>query len=268
MPLLCAQCQRVESHGRVLLLLRRHGVGRSRRRSGAPWLGSVPDAFRVPGGQSSKNFDQLATACQEQWKEAVSLLKQGFFYSFLGGLGRVDLAMAAKEAAEIFRTPTVAWTNFSPNSPRSPSSLPNSWPSPPRSILANSPWAKIAIPKFTSPTSACACSKLRWNRTVRGWSWRRAWPIAEDLQFGHELKLPVHVKGQHLRAGNKPLTAKLLVDSNGGVVTILVRVEVPIKPFEGGLFAGCVTPREVAEHQGSTENRHPIVRRRLRRSLV
>ena len=53
-----------------------------------------------PNGQACRNFDQLATTCQQNWVAALDLLKQGFLASFFGGLGRVDLAVAAQEAAK------------------------------------------------------------------------------------------------------------------------------------------------------------------------
>src|SRR5881398_3124693 len=73
-----------------------HGV-----RGGPVNAGSVPfpSPFVFPNGQQCRNFDQLAMACQQSWPAAVDLLRQGFLGSFLGGIGRVDLAMAAQEAA-------------------------------------------------------------------------------------------------------------------------------------------------------------------------
>ena len=55
------------------------------------------------------------------------------------------------------------------------------------------------------------------------------------------------VRGQHLRAGNKPLEGHLVVDSNGGTGSITVRLEVPAKPFPNGVLAGATTPRQIAE---------------------
>src|ERR1700681_3653532 len=101
MTQVCRQCSRVNPpdaafcywDGAILA----GGVGGGPINAGsAPF----PSQFIFPGGQVCRNFDQLATACQENWKAAVDLLKQGFFSGFLGGLGRADLAMAAYEAAK------------------------------------------------------------------------------------------------------------------------------------------------------------------------
>jgi len=40
---------------------------------------------------------------------------------------------------------------------------------------------------------------------------------------------------------------RLVVDSNGGAKTVLVRMEVPAHPFPAGVLAGAVTPRQLAE---------------------
>src|SRR5262249_51333886 len=61
------------------------------------------------------------------------------------------------------------------------------------------------------------------------------------------MELPVHVVGKALRANAKPLSGKLIVDTNGGVVEIPVRVQVPVKPFPDGVLGGAKTPRQVAE---------------------
>ncbi len=100
-PRLQAVLPRQSSRCRLLLLGRRDP--RRPAASGGPInAGSAPfpSQFIFPGGQMCRNFDQLATTCQQNWQAAVDLLKQGFFSSFLGGLGRADLAMAANEAAK------------------------------------------------------------------------------------------------------------------------------------------------------------------------
>ena len=55
--------------------------------------------FVFPSGLICRNFDQLAQACQDNWTQAVELLQEGYLEKFLGGLGRADLAFAAREAS-------------------------------------------------------------------------------------------------------------------------------------------------------------------------
>src|SRR5262245_36764688 len=56
--------------------------------------------FVFPSGRTCRSFDELALACQQEWATACDLLHQGYLETFLGGLGRLDLARAAKEAAK------------------------------------------------------------------------------------------------------------------------------------------------------------------------
>ena len=56
--------------------------------------------FVFPTGRQCRNFNELAVACVEEWDSARDLLCQGYLETFLGGLGRIDLVMAAKEAAK------------------------------------------------------------------------------------------------------------------------------------------------------------------------
>jgi hypothetical protein len=67
------------------------------------------------------------------------------------------------------------------------------------------------------------------------------------FQFADTITVPVHVVGKRLRAGNKPLEGRLVIESNGGTQTVIVHAEVPVKPFPSGVFAGAVSPRQVAE---------------------
>ncbi len=61
------------------------------------------------------------------------------------------------------------------------------------------------------------------------------------------MTIPLQIKGNRLRAGKKPLEGRLIVESNGGNLTVQVRAEVPVKPFPDGPLQGALTPRKVAE---------------------
>jgi hypothetical protein len=205
-----------------------------------------PSQFVFPSGQVCGNFDQLATACQYHWSEAVDLLRQGYLASFLGGLGRVDLAMAAQEAARF------------PDVDRGLDQL-----------LAKLPTQVLSAPKLKAEPAdvnlgivpmgadrgfelhlANQGGRLLYGSVVSDSKWLtlgEAPGNAQKLfQFRDEAVVPVQIRGQHLRAGNKPLEGQLLVDSNGGQVALQVRVDVPVKPFPRGVLAGATAPREVA----------------------
>src|SRR5262249_36843357 len=99
MPLVCGQCSRVNPPEASYCF--HDGTPLAGRGGGPINAGAAlfPNQFVLPDGFACRNFDQLAMACQSNWQAAVGLLQQGYLASFIGGMGRVDLAMAAQEAA-------------------------------------------------------------------------------------------------------------------------------------------------------------------------
>jgi hypothetical protein len=69
----------------------------------------------------------------------------------------------------------------------------------------------------------------------------------KHFHFQHELKIPIYVRGDKLRANNNPLEGHLEVESNGGSFIVAVRAQVPVKPFPSGALAGARSPRQIAE---------------------
>src|SRR5271165_3263319 len=69
----------------------------------------------------------------------------------------------------------------------------------------------------------------------------------KHFQFTHEQVLRVRVHRERMRAGSKPLEGRLHIQSSGGAAVVTVRAEVPIQPFPGGVLAGALSPRQVAE---------------------
>ena len=216
---------------------------------GAIAIGSrpFPSQFVFPSGQVCRNFDQLAMSCHQNWKQAVDLLKKGFLASFLGGLGRADLALAAQEAARF------------PDQDRGLDQL-----------LAKLPSHVLEAPKLKAEPTDVSLGvikvgtdrklelhlsnlgmRLLYGSVVSDCKWLTLGDgpgNAQKLfQFGNDAVVPVHVRGQYLRAGNKPLEGHLVVESNGGTATIAIRADVPIKPYPDGVLAGALTPRQIAE---------------------
>jgi hypothetical protein len=212
-----------------------------------PGTAPFPSQFVFPSGLTVKNFDQFALACQNNWQSAVDLMKQGFLSSFLGGLGRADLALAAQEAARF------------PDQDRGLDQL-----------LAKLPTQVLEAPKLKVEPSEVNLGhvpmgndgqfelhlgnqgmRLVYGSVVSDSKWLTLGESPGSpqklFQFGGQAAIPVHIRGQHLRAGNKPLEGHLTIESNGGSVTVLVRAEVPVKPFTEGVLAGAISPRQVAE---------------------
>ncbi len=207
-----------------------------------------PTPFVLPSGRSCGSFDQLVLACDADWDDARSVLQKGFLEGFLGGLGRVDLAMAARQAA--------ASPDLDSGLDELLAKLPSTVREPAKLQVAQ---REIDLGEMPSGSEqrlmlnlknlgmgllqgTVSCSETPWLAVGDA-------PAGPQKRFQcrQDLALPVHVVGKALRANAKPLAGKLVVESNGGVIEIPVRVRVPIRPFPDGVLAGAKTPRQVAE---------------------
>jgi hypothetical protein len=247
MSLVCAQCSRVNPPEASYCY--HDGAALAGRAGGPINAGSAPfpNQFVFPNGLACRNFDQLAMTCQQHWSAAVDLLKQGYLGSFFGGMGRVDLAMAAQEAAkfpDIDRGLDLLLTK-----------LPTQALQPPKlqaePTVINLGQFKIGTDRTTEIHLANLGMRLLYGTATSDCKWLtfgEAPGHSEKIfQFGSEAVLTVQVRGQHLRAGLKPLEGQVTIDSNGGMVTVTIKADIPITPYGSGPFAGATTPRQVAE---------------------
>ncbi len=97
----CIKCSRVNPEDAAYCYHDGAALAGHSRNGGPVAVGSqrFVNPFVFPTGRQCRTFDELALACQNDWPVARDLLVQGFLESFLGGLGRDDLAQAAREAA-------------------------------------------------------------------------------------------------------------------------------------------------------------------------
>ncbi|MGF1581090.1 MAG: hypothetical protein ACFCD0_17125 [Gemmataceae bacterium] len=202
--------------------------------------------FVFPSGEQCQNFDQFAMRCQQYWEDALELLINGTFERFLGGQGRVDLAMVAKTGANsadkdrgldqlLSHLPTEALPD--PKLHLEPTEINLGELKPGKdesltifienhggrllcgSIESNSPWLTVGDkPGLTKKIFQCPAS------TTVG----------------------VNVRRDLVRASDKPSIGKLVLDSNGGTQTIVFKVRAPIQPFPDGILKGAKSPRELA----------------------
>jgi predicted secreted protein len=246
----CSRCSRANPPGAVYCYNDGTSLGGSGGPGGPVAIGSrpFPSPFVFPTGRSCRSFDELARACCDEWTTARDLLQQGYLGSFFGGMGRLDLAAVAKESATF------------PDHDRGLDQL-----------LSRLPSEVLAAPKLRldplevnlgvlKPGEERSFSLQLENRgerllygsvTCSDGIWLAVGDGAagaeKHFQTTHELNIPIRVRGDKLQARAKPQEAHLLVDSNGGQVKVVVRCEVPIKPFPSGLLAGAKAPRQVAE---------------------
>ncbi|HEV3262805.1 MAG TPA: hypothetical protein VG013_38580 [Gemmataceae bacterium] len=253
MPQTCSKCSRVNPaeasycyyDGMVL-----GGNGHHGAYAGPINTGTQPfhNQFVFPTGQVCRNFDQLALACHENWSAAAELLRQGYLETFLGGLGRADLAQAAREAAR-FPDPTRGLDQLLSKLPSEVLEAPKLDIAPRQVNLGLLTVGEdrqlelhLANHGMRLLYGSVACDDCVWLAVGEP-------PGAPQklFQFDAELVIPVQVRGKELRAGNKPLEGRLVVESNGGTATMTVRAEVPVTPYPDGVLAGARSPRQVAE---------------------
>lgn len=207
-----------------------------------------PHHFTFPSGPVCQNFDQLTLACQENWAEAGELLRQGYLENFLAGLGRADLAQAARDAAQ-FPDPDYGLDQFLAKLPSEVSEPPKLRVEPTEVHLGQLRVGEdreirlhLTNQGMRLLHGSVACADCVWLGVGE-----KPGAPQKLFQFGGELSIPIQVRGQQLRAENKPLEGRLLIESNGGTTTVIVRAEVPVKPFPDGIFVGARTPRQIAD---------------------
>ena len=205
-----------------------------------------PSPFVFMSGRSCLNFDDLAIACHEESKPASDMLKQGFLESFLASIGRVDLSMAAKEAAKF------------PDSSRGLDELLGKFPS---SVLSearlnlSSQEINLGVLSRTAKreikiTIENGGMRLLFGSITSDSTWLAIGETGnasvKNFQTTGELTVPLRIVPEKLRASDKPLVAKLKIDSSGGSSVVLIRAEVPVAPFQLMPLSGALNGRQIA----------------------
>ncbi len=213
-------------------------------RPGGP---AFPHPLYLPSGKWCRDFDELALALHDDWKGAIGLLKQGYLEGFLSGIGRTDLAQAARAAAD-YPDPDRGLDQFLAR-------LPGSALQPPRlhvmplevnlGVLAAGGQRRFALRLRNQGMrmlyGSVSCAGTPW--LVLGEPPGQA---EKMFHFRDETLVPVLVPGDRLRASPRPLEGRIVVTSNAGNVTVVVRASVPVKPFGEGVLAGATSPRQLA----------------------
>jgi hypothetical protein len=245
----CTKCSRVNPRDAVYcyydgMVLNGHG-----RADGPVAVGvqAFSSPFVFPSGKVCRNFNELALACQDNWPAARDLLHQGFLGNFLGGLGRIDLALAAKQAA--------AFPDHDRGLDDLLGKLPTEVLHPPKLSLEtqeiNLGHTPIGTERKLELKMENQGGRLLYGTVscTDGWISFGDQPgvSQKTFQFTHELTLPVKVVGDRLRASNKPIETQITIESSGGTKTVVVRAQVPVKAFPPGVLGGSKSPRQVAE---------------------
>lgn len=210
---------------------------------------AFPTPFLFPSGRPCRSFEELAHTCRSNWSEARRLLQEGGYHSFLLVLGRSDLAQAAQRAAT-YPDLDLGLDDFLAR-------LPGGQPTPPHLdiLTAEIDLGSVARGQDRTFTLTLAntgerllCGLVRSVDCLwLGVSTAHLNEKRFQATAGEQVKMPIHIRGNQLRAMPKPQLGALAVESNGGVRSIPVHIRVPVTPFADGVFKGAQSPRQLAE---------------------
>ena len=254
MTRICKQCRRANPpeaaycyHDGVALEIRPGGGSASNQ---AINIGILPFTvpFVLPSGQSCRNFNELAQTCQQNPASALVALRKGYLEAFFAGQGRSDLAGAAHAAARA-AVPDRGLDELIGR-------LPASCLRPPL-LRVEQPILDLGTVRLGEDHSceivlhndgtrllygSASCAGESWLSLGEGQLLQR-----KLFQFYDRTTLPLHILGRRLRAYRKPQEAKIQLESNGGTITVVVRIQVAVQPFTEGVLAGALSPRQLAE---------------------
>jgi hypothetical protein len=208
--------------------------------------------FYFADGQVCANFNQLALACDERWEEARALLAAGYWPTFFGTIGRLDLAAAKQAAAE--PDADLGLSLLLEKFPADPDAL-----RPPKLALESTEKYLGLLTPGTDRTFELRIIN-QGMLVLRGMvlsnaDWlavgERGGPAQTMFQTRNFCNIRVRVLGNKLRSGHKALEGEIVVDTNGGTIALAVRADVPVIPFPKGLYAndalaGARSPHEIA----------------------
>lgn len=247
MSQVCSRCQHTNPDHAVFCYFDGAGLA-GHTNLGPMHVGSrpFPHPFTFPDGQSAANFNQLAIRCQQNWDIAKNLLQEGWISQFLGSMGRLDLAKATDE----FKTTYDADHALD-------------------MLLQKLPADSVDPPKLQAEPLVVNLGAIRageqrsFDLTIRNQGMRllhgavvstSAWLVVGDgahpgqkiFQTPDETKVVVKILGDQLRAGLGPWEGNLVIDSNGGTLQAVIRLDMPVIAFPHGVLQGAKTPREIA----------------------
>jgi hypothetical protein len=249
MAIACRRCHRVNPPGAVYCFF--DGValpGHTGKAEEPPGRRPFPMPFTFPSGRACHNYNELALACLDDWSAALAVLREGHLGAFLGALGRVDLADAARGAAR-FPDPDRGLDQLL-------GSLPGGSLTPPKLVVKTSSFdlGSLAVGAerrfvitLTNGGSRLLYGSLSFVDTPWLFFGQAADSPEKVVQFTDRTDVPIEVAGPRLRAGLKPLNGQILISTNGGTETVTVSATVPPIPFPDGVLKGALTPRQLAE---------------------
>jgi hypothetical protein len=244
----CPRCQRANPGEAVYCwfdgIVLHQGPG-----PGGPAPGQLLHEFVFPSGRRCRTFDELVQGCQYEWEDARDMLRRGDFSQFLSGVGRLDLARAAREA-QAQTDPDIALHNFVGNLPAGQVQGPRLDLHPRRLQLraVHAGEQRQVRLTVTNLGKGLLQGKLsvteggEWLKLANGGggNGQCALKAARDQQ----VTLQIDARGL---AAPQSYSGKLTVITNGGIAEVPVRLDVTGVPFLRPPYQAASTPREMAE---------------------
>jgi hypothetical protein len=249
----CPRCKRANPAAAVFChhdgaeLVPAHGGGATADRAGR-----LLTPFFFPSGKRCDTFDELVQNCHDDWTVGRTLLREGAFAKFMASIGRLDLALVAKEAATQ-PDEDLGLTTFLSGLPATQPRKPRLDLNPRRLILGKLEAGEtryVLLGVLNQGTGALRGTLTLTQENEDDPRWLR---LATDLQAD---RLAIHATKQQdvnlfidtagLVTGQR-YAAKLTFITNGGVVEIPVRLELSGQAFHRAPFQGVSSPREMAE---------------------
>ena len=252
----CPRCQRANPEAAVFChfdgCLLRQGA------PGAPAAGQLLQEFIFPTGRRCRTFDELVTGCYYEWEDAGVLLHNGTFANFLAGIGRADLAKAAREAqGQADRD--IALTNFVGTLPANQVQGPKLGLNPRRMVLGPVRVGEQRTGRVVILNEGRGL--LQGKVTVAdGAGWLKIVDGTNDhtfpLKTGKEQLIAVRADTAGLTVGQN-YSGKLVVVTNGGVAEVPIRLDLVARSFARAPYQGATDPRDLARRM--RDNPRPAV---------
>jgi hypothetical protein len=244
----CPTCQRVNPTDATFCYFDGKPLGTGAGSNTSLVYGTVafPRPFVFPNGVRCDNFAQLAQACVRHPEVTIEALRGGFLGTFFGGMGRVDLAMAAKSLAAM------------PDTDRALNDLLGKLPGSslrPAQLLVEPAGKDLGIVQMGEDREFTLKMTNKGDRLLHGQAlvgdchWLMLGESGSPeklLQFFDSTSLMVRIQGKRLHAFARPQKGEIRIESSGGNVVVPVELMVPVKPFPEGALAGATSPRQLA----------------------
>lgn len=208
-----------------------------------------PSPFIFKSGLTCKDYKTLAQGILAEWDRSREMLAFAEWEDFFNGLGRVDLAQAASQA-RLFPDPDRGLDQLL-------SALPGLEARPGTVRIEKRALEfgtlQVGVEARSSIILENSGDRLIWGDAIlRDAPWcslSEEGPLADrSFRYIKQLKMDLHVPADNVRGGGRLLSGTLLIKTESEEILINISAKEPdVIPFDGDLFHGAISPRQIAE---------------------